>query len=127
MRWLFFAALAACSNGSSTVDAGADAAIVNNCTTFSDLTIGGGNISFPTTGGAGDYAPACAHIKVGQTITWSGAFASHPLEPIGGDTPNPITATAVGTDKSFAFPNAGTFGFGCGVHASMRGAVLVTP
>ena len=64
----------------------------------------------------------CVHIKIGQTITWSPPPSStHPLEATGGTTPNPITLS-----NTVTFPNAGTFGYDCGVHHGlMHGAILV--
>jgi len=64
----------------------------------------------------------CIHIKIGQTITWSPPPSStHPLEPRGGTSPNPITLSTTVT-----FPDAGTFGYDCGVHHGlMHGAILV--
>lgn len=126
---IVFVALAlGCSGGGGTTDGGSDAAvIVNGCTTFSDLTAGGGTINFPTQAAPAQYQPNCARIKAGQTLTWSGSFTSHPLTPSGGDSPSPIQATATGANKSFTFPNTGTFGFACGIHASMSGAIEVVP
>ncbi len=125
---------------SSTADSGggtdssSDApAIVNGCGTadFADHTAASDAraITFP-----GDselpaqYAPPCIKIKVGQSVTWNGGFTAHPIEPAGGDTNTPILATSGVTTKSFAFPNAGTFGFECANHPlSMKGAVFVVP
>jgi plastocyanin len=74
------------------------------------------------------YSPACIKIKVGQSVTWNGAFQFHPLEAVGGDTPSPITATNSGTTVTFAFAREGTFGFDCANHPTiMHGAVLVVP
>ncbi len=64
----------------------------------------------------------CLQVKVGQTVTWTGNFTIHPLAPLGGDAPNPISATGTTT-----FPGAGTFGYTCTSHSSMRGAIRVVP
>jgi plastocyanin len=73
-------------------------------------------------------SPRCLQIKAGQTVTWNGSFTTHPLLADEGDTPNPIsTADTSGPSATVTFPTAGTFGFKCEVHASMTGAVLVTP
>ena len=112
------------------VDAGPQP--VNGCTVFTDFTAadaGAATITGPA-GGAlpAQYTPNCVKIKVGGSVTWNSGFASHPLGPSGGDTPNPITSTSTGTTKSFTFPNAGTYGYACGFHAgSMFGAVQVVP
>ena len=117
--------LAGCSGGNGQSDAGPDDAVINGCTVFNDLTAGGGTINFPDTATPAAIEPSCAKIKVGQTLTFAGDFAAHPLVPEGGDSPNPIPATSSGTNKIVSFPSAGTFGFGCSVHATMRGAILV--
>jgi plastocyanin len=73
-------------------------------------------------------SPRCVEIKAGQSVTWNGNFATHPLEADQGDKPNPIaSANLAGSSATVTFPAAGTFGFKCQVHSSMIGAVLVTP
>ena len=73
-------------------------------------------------------SPRCVEIKAGQTVTWTGSFATHPLLADEGDKPNPIsTADTSGASATVTFPTAGTYGYKCQVHASMTGAVLVTP
>ena len=68
----------------------------------------------------------CMTITVGQSVVWTGNFSVHPLDPQGGDTPNPITGT--GPDEvSVLFTAPGTFGYVCGVHPSMKGAIRVVP
>ncbi len=65
----------------------------------------------------------CIKIKKGTAVTWNPApSANHPLEPAGGDSGNPITNTATVT-----FSEVGTFGFQCGNHSEMQGAVWVVP
>ncbi len=72
--------------------------------------------------------PRCVEIKAGQSVTWTGDFATHPLAADQGDAPNPVaSANLAGPSATVAFPTAGTFGFKCTVHSSMIGAVLVTP
>lgn len=75
---------------------------------------------------AGSIPERCMKIKVGQTVTWTGNFTTHPLVGGGGDTPNPIDGaqTAGGTAT---FTNAGTYGYFCDNHAFMKGAILVVP
>jgi len=123
------ALVAACSSSSgSGEDAGSDAAVVNGCTAYTDMTTGTAVINGPATAAAAQYSPNCIHVKVGQSVTWNSDFADHPLVAFGGDSPNPIQSTATGTTVTFAFPNAGTFGYHCGIHTTlMFGAVEVTP
>ena len=95
---------------------------------FVDDTADGGTINGPTTATAAPWMPACVKIKRGQSVTWNAALGFHPLEPQGGDTPNPITLTNTGTSVTVAFPNAGSFGYDCANHLSaMQGAVQVVP
>jgi plastocyanin len=79
----------------------------------------------------------CTIIRAGSTVRWSGNFDVHPLEPFGGDVPNPIP-NSVGADSGLpdggaptivvAFPEAGTFGYNCENHpAIMSGAITVVP
>lgn len=112
---------------SSVQDSGADAGVVNECTTFVDMTADGGVITGPSGGSPSQYSPNCVHVHTGQSVTWNSNFTSHPLAAFGGDTPNPIQATTTGTTVTFAFPSVGTYGFHCGIHTgSMFGAVEVT-
>ncbi len=69
----------------------------------------------------------CLAIRVGQSVTWTGNFGFHPLGGYGGDTPNPIGFPSGGDTWEVTFPNAGTFGFICDVHAEMQGAIRVQP
>lgn len=79
------------------------------------------------------FAPKCLAIAAGQSVTWVGALATHPLTPgvpgdaRAGSAGNPIPVTTSGTTTSVAFPRAGTFPFVCGMHGflGMNGVVLV--
>ena len=85
-------------------------------------------ITFPTGLNPTQYSIPCMHIKVGQTVKWSGSLPIHPLEPAGGDANSPIVFTGTGTSVSFAFATAGVFGFQCAQHPNiMNGAIQVTP
>jgi plastocyanin len=90
---------------------------------FIDKTAGGATISpWDTSLGS---TPQCFKIKVNQTVTWVTPSATHPLRATGGDTPTPIMNDNAAT---VTFPNAGTYGFHCGVHLGiMHGAILVVP
>ncbi len=106
---------------------GSGVTVLNGCSSYVDKTASGASITFPMAGAPMQYQPACVHIKAGQTVTWTGSFSSHPLIPEGGGTPNPTPDTSTGTTTTMTFPNAGTYGYGCGIHASMMGAIQVTP
>lgn len=108
---------------------------LNGCllATFVDRTAAGAarTITGPATLTPSQWSPPCMRIKAGQSVTWNVAatFALHPLEAAGGDSNTPI-ATPAGalTTITYAFPNAGLFGFDCGLHPFiMQGAILVDP
>ena len=109
---------------------------VNGCTlaTATDLTAAG--TPTVTFGGAAGfvYAPKCARISVGQAVTFSGTFASHPLRAgvVVGGVPQPqpggpIASTDTGTTATFTFPAAGVFPYYCSLHGGggMNGVVYV--
>ncbi len=105
---------------------------VNGCTAAdfaaNDLSAAGAArvITFPTGAAPAQYTPACITIAAGQTVTWNGAFASHPLQQSGGDPTMWITTTSTGTTVNFGFPVGGTYGFDCQFHPSvMKGAIFV--
>jgi hypothetical protein len=66
----------------------------------------------------------CITVRVGQTVSWEGSFADHPLDPDEGDVPNPIANHVNGVVR---FDQPGTFGYRCNFHAQMRGAIRVLP
>jgi YD repeat-containing protein len=78
-------------------------------------------VSFPTGIVAGAYTPATVEAGVGDTVTFSGAFASHPLAWNAGD----FAIKGDGTTGVYAFTRPGTFAFHCQIHASMSGSVHV--
>jgi len=88
-------------------------------------------ITFPTDGAPAQYTNRCAKVKVGTTVTFSGSFSSHPLEPNGGDTPTPIPADTMDVDGgglAITMTTEGTYGFECAFHPSiMFGAIQVVP
>lgn len=88
-------------------------------------------ISFSGTAAA--YTPNCVKVSAGTSVTFTGDFSTHPLEPSalrGTLTGNPITTTGGlpdgGTSKSFTFPTPGFFAYYCDVHGpSDSGAGMV--
>ena len=140
----FAAALAlGCSSSSTSGGGGTDAgtgsdaandtgvavdsgAVLNGCTTFVDHTAAADARSLTWSLSISSSPDRCMKIKVGQSVTWNGSFTTHPLHDDGGDSPNPISASTSPTGP-IAFAAAGTFGYICGVHASMNGAILVVP
>jgi plastocyanin len=81
------------------------------------------------------YTPKCLKVKVGDTVTFKGAFVGHPLhQSMRGDHPSPIPMVMdTGMDQAIKFDKAGTFAYYCGFHgstdtgANMAGVVWVTP
>lgn len=113
-------------------NADADPTALNGCTQGGsvDLTAAGAarTITSPNIG----YTPSCIRIKAGQSVTWNTSFAIHPLSSgspgSGPDPGSPITETTTGASATFAFPDAGRFGFWCEEHGTaMMGAIYVEP
>ena len=80
------------------------------------------------------YSPPCVAVRLGQSVTFSGAFAGHPLAPgtVAGMTVTPdpesaIVATGSGSTASFEFLIPGVDPFYCEAHftSGMFGAVFV--
>lgn len=98
-----------------------------------NATTDGGSaiITFPSGGDPKQYTNHCLTVKAGSSVTFTGAFLQHPLEPAGGDEPNPIPMTTENQpDDSLVvtFPNAGTYGYQCDFHPTqMYGAIRVIP
>jgi|SRR5215218_5744939 len=67
------------------------------------------------------YAPPDTEAAVGDTVTFSGVFASHPLVWNTGDFPT----QSAGTTNTYTFTRPGTFAFHCQIHASMVGSVHI--
>ncbi len=124
----------------TAIDADGDAPppppVLNNCVadTAIDLTAAGANRTIMFASFL--YAPPCVMIRAGQSLTWSGDFALHPLAAgaIVADAPmaqpgNPIPTTASGTTLTVTFPAIGDWGYYCASHfgANMKGAVYVVP
>jgi plastocyanin len=78
-------------------------------------------VSFPTGAAAAPYTPAAIEAGPGDTVTFSGAFASHPLVWNTGDFPTQSS----GATGQFTFAKAGIYAFHCQIHPSMTGSVHV--
>lgn len=145
-------ALVACSSSSSSpanvgdggvVDGGTDSASAadtstadaakapeNGCTTFQDRTADGASRSIQWDLGLPSLPERCIKVKAGQVVTWvdgtaAADFNTHPLLIY---VPPPAMGTAPTVDEATGkatFPTAGLFGFACGIHPTMKGAVLV--
>ena len=94
------------------------------CTAESNYMTGT-TINFPAGTADFNYSPKCLKVTAGATVTFSGDFTAHPLEPSthrGTLTGNPITATGTGTTKSFDFPTPGYYAYYCAFHGPSDGA-----
>lgn len=78
-------------------------------------------VSFPTTPGSGPYTPSTLEVPNGDTVTFSGNFADHPLAWNDGD----FATQNSGTSHTYTFAKAGLFRFHCTIHSSMTGSVHV--
>jgi plastocyanin len=67
------------------------------------------------------YSPPNIEAAVGDTVTFSGDFASHPLVWNTSD----FATQPSGTSNTYTFTHPGTFAFHCQIHASMIGSVHV--
>ncbi len=97
-----------------------------------DHTGTGNQVDISQTGAPGTYAYVnpCSKIKAGGTADFAMNFTNHPLVPVAGSPTNPIQAQSSATDSGdykVMFPTAGTYGFHCGFHSSMKGQILVVP
>lgn len=121
---LSFAAVVACGGDDSTGTPDSGSSALNGCTdaSYVDQTASGATITWDFT-----VNPKCVKIKVGQTVTWNGNFATHPINPFGGDQGSAVPSPGSGTSAKGTFTSAGTFGFHCVNHPSMQGAVKVVP
>jgi plastocyanin len=78
-------------------------------------------VSFPGDPESGPYTPGTVEAQPGDTVTFSGGFANHPLEWVHAD----FTEQESGTTRTYTFPKAGTYRFFCDFHADMTGTVHV--
>ena len=113
------------SDGGTDSGGGADAAVtvINDCKNFVDRTAAGAMRTIAWSGPPLSVPERCMTIKKGQDVTWNGSLSSHPLAPKDGDVPNPVIG--VDANGKVTFPNAGLFGYECGIHPGMIGAIKV--
>jgi plastocyanin len=97
---------------------------VNSCKVFVDRSAAGASRTLTWDFGIATAPERCLTIKKGQAVTFSGDFATHPLLGSGGDKPNPL-ASADPSTGIVTFAATGTFGFVCGNHPAMTGAIKV--
>jgi plastocyanin len=95
---------------------------VKPCTAESQYVSNTTTINFPTSPTDFSYSPKCLKVPAGTTVTFSGDFGMHPLEPSanrGAQTGNPITLTSSTPDggtKDFTFSTPGFYAYYCAEH-----------
>ncbi|MEZ4404956.1 MAG: hypothetical protein R3A52_00490 [Polyangiales bacterium] len=90
------------------------------CNTPSDYTTGS-TVRFGGAVGTA-YEPRCLTVRVGDSVTFEGAFSGHPLAPSSrGTSGTPIARTTAGTTATFRFTAAGHFPYFCEFHGSNAG------
>ncbi len=79
-------------------------------------------VTFPLGALPAPYSPPDTTAAVGDTVTFSGAFASHPLVWTNGDFPTQSS----GTTNTYTFTHPGTYSFHCAIHTTtMVGSVHI--
>jgi plastocyanin len=103
------------------------------CPTESAYMTGPTTVNFGLIDGGFNYSPKCLKVSAGSSVTFSGDFSSHPLEPSalrGTLTGNPITSTSAvadgGTTKTFAFPTPGFYAYFCQFHDSTDSGMFMS-
>jgi plastocyanin len=101
------------------------------CSSFTDLTTtANATIRFPVAGTR--YSPPCVRVRLGQSLTFSGDFGSHPLDQGCGPIKDLVTWHR-GNTFTVTFTNGlGIYGYYCFQHGSsngsgMSGAIEVVP
>jgi plastocyanin len=103
------------------------------CPTESAYMTGPTTVNFGLIDGGFNYSPKCLKVSAGSSVTFSGDFSSHPLEPSalrGTLTGNPVTSTTAvpdgGTTKTFAFPTPGFYAYFCQFHDSTDSGMFMS-
>lgn len=99
----------------------------NGCLEFVDGRASAELRTIPWGYSLGHYPSRCLLVQLGQAVMWQGAFGSHPIQPAGGTMPSPIIGDTLSEQTSYqvTFDALGTYGYDCGLHPSMRGAIRV--
>jgi plastocyanin len=101
---------------------------LNGCLAYEDRTDPNADRGLNFVGSIAAEAERCMKVKTGTSVCFSSSsFATHPLIPFGGDTPNPIPSQSAGTAVCVGFLTPGVFGYKCNVHPTMTGAIWVIP
>lgn len=73
------------------------------------------------------FAPPALTVKVGTTVTWANQDTATHTVKWDDDSPASGSLTAGGTPYTRTFDAPGTFAYVCGIHSSMKGAIVVEP
>jgi plastocyanin len=118
------------ASADAVAEASADAAPVENgCTSFVDRSADAASRKIQWDLSVATIPEHCMRIKAGQTVSWvagstAADFDAHPLVIyLSGGGGNPPTVDGSTGNATFAAP--GLYGFACGIHPTMRGAILV--
>jgi hypothetical protein len=108
---------------------GGEPELVQDCSSFLDRTAEDASRIIPWGFGISGAPERCLRVRVGQSVTFEGSFSTHPMGAAGGDVPSPIVGDyPVGAvEYNVDFVSAGTFGYYCLTHATMRGAIEAVP
>jgi plastocyanin len=114
-------ALAACGGGASPSPAAAtpppaSVAPASEAPTGDAVTISGFT-----------FAPASLTVKVGTTVTWTNEDSARHTVKWDDGSKGSDTLTKGGATYARTFDSPGTFGYACGIHAVMKGTVVVEP
>jgi plastocyanin len=128
--------LVGCSSSMAQMDAGQT--MPGPCPAFEDHSTATANrtVDFGGQGTSGPfaYSPMCMQIAKGQSVTFSGDFSVHPLEPgvppgapSTGSPNNPIHAGSGNSGIAIPFASAGRYPYYCSQHyaAGMVGEIEV--
>ena len=116
-------AVAACGGGATSSPAPATAAPAPTTGTASASPAGGDSVAI-----AGfAFEPATMTVKVGATVTWTNEdSAAHTVKwDDGSQGSGSLTAGGPAYERTFDTP--GTFAYVCGIHAAMKGTIVVEP
>src|SRR5262249_24783533 len=70
-----------CGSDTSDGSSGSGGPAACDASSATDLTMAAApTVKFGTAGPGSSYSPACIKIKSGQSVTWDGNFAGHPLQ-----------------------------------------------
>jgi len=73
------------------------------------------------------FDPATLTVKVGATVTWTNTDSATHTVVWDDGSPGSGSLTNGGTPYSRTFDTAGTFAYACGIHATMKGTIVVQP